>query len=217
MTNTKQASTPKQPKLLSAKVGDVVNKIAIRVVFDPYFESLLVPSVFVPLPRESRKTPPTYRIAQPVPSLTQFALMKQTRYTVTVEDLLAEVSSGIEELGSELRSWHDNLPDGLNASSKADEIDEAATTLENIAVPELSSSESVQVFFLPGFDLDSRPKRAAEIGQMISAITGALEDQKSTLEQENPGSEDIQEIETFVSELEDAASELEGVSFPSMM
>lgn len=202
MTNTKQASTPKQPKLLSAKVGDVVNKIAIRVVFDPYFESLLVPSVFVPLPRESRKTPPTYRIAQPVPSLTQFALMKQTRYTVTVEDLLGEVSSGIEELGSELRSWHDNLPDGLNASSKADEIDEAATTLENIAVPELSSSESVQVFFLPGFDLDSRPKRAAEIGQMISAITGALEDQKSTLEQENPGSENIQEIETFVSELE---------------
>jgi hypothetical protein len=143
--------------------------------------------------------------------------MKQTRYTVTVEDLLAEVSSGIEELGSELRSWHDNLPDGLNASSKADEIDEAATTLENISVPELSSSESVQVFFLPGFDLDSRPKRAAEIGQMISAITGALEDQKSTLEQENPGSEDIQEIETFVSELENAASELEGVSFPSMM
>jgi len=217
MTNTKQASTPKQPKLLLAKVGDVVNKIAIRVVFDPYFESLLVPSVFVPLPRESRKTPPTYRIAQPVPSLTQFALMKQTRYTVTVEDLLGEVSSGIEELGSELRSWHDNLPDGLNASSKADEIDEAATTLENISVPELSSSESVQVFFLPGFDLDSRPKRAAEIGQMISAITGALEDQKSTLEQENPGSEDIQEIETFVSELENAASELEGVSFPSMM
>ena len=217
MTNTKQASTPKQPKLLSAKVGDVVNKIAIRVVFDPYFESLLVPNVFVPLPRESRKTPPTYRIAQPVPSLTQFALMKQTRYTVTVEDLLGEVSSGIEELGSELRSWHDNLPDGLNASSKADEIDEAATTLENISVPELSSSESVQVFFLPGFDLDSRPKRAAEIGQMISAITGALEDQKSTLEQENPGSEDIQEIETFVSELENAASELEGVSFPSMM
>ena len=217
MTNTKQASTPKQPKLLSAKVGDVVNKIAIRVVFDPYFESLLVPSVFVPLPRESRKTPPTYRIAQPVPSLTQFALMKQTRYTVTVEDLLGEVSSGIEELGSELRSWHDNLPDGLNASSKADEIDEAATTLENISVPELNSSESVQVFFLPGFDLDSRPKRAAEIGQMISAITGALEDQKCILEQENPGSEDIQEIETFVSELENAASELEGVSFPSMM
>jgi hypothetical protein len=217
MTTPKQASTPKQPKLLLAKVGDVVNKIAIRVVFDPYFESLLVPSVFVPLPRESRKTPPTYRIAQPVPSLTQFALMKRTRYNVTVEDLLGEVSSGIEELGSELRSWHDNLPDGLNASSKADEIDEAATTLENISVPELSSSESVQVFFLPGFDLDSRPKRAAEIGQMISAITGALEDQKSTLEQENPGSEEIQEIETFVSELENAASELEGVSFPSMM
>ena len=164
MTNTKQASTPKQPKLLSAKVGDVVNKIAIRVVFDPYFESLLVPSVFVPLPRESRKTPPTYRIAQPVPSLTQFALMKQTRYTVTVEDLLGEVSSGIEELGSELRSWHDNLPDGLNASSKADEIDEAATTLENISVPELSSSESVQVFFLPGFE----SSRASTPGKAIN-------------------------------------------------
>jgi hypothetical protein len=217
MTNTKQASTPKQPKLLSAKVGDVVNKIAIRVVFDPYFERLLVPGVFVPLPRESRKTPPTYRIAQPVPSLMQFALMKRTRYTVTVEDLLAEVGDGIEELGSELRSWHDNLPDGLNTSSKADEIDEAATTLENISVPELNSSESVQVFFLPGLDLDSRPKRAAELGQMISAITGALEVQKSTLEQQTPDSEDIQEIVTFVSELENVASELEGVSFPSMM
>jgi hypothetical protein len=116
----------------------------------------------------------------------QFALMKRTRYTVTVEDLLAEVGDGIEELGSELRSWHDNLPDGLNTSSKADEIDEAATTLENISVPELNSSESVQVFFLPGLDLDSRP-------------------------------EDIQEIVTFVSELENVASELEGVSFPSMM
>jgi hypothetical protein len=147
----------------------------------------------------------------------QFALMKRTRYTVTVEDLLAEVGNGIEELGSELRSWHDNLPDGLNTSSKADEIDEAATALENISLPELNSAESVQVFFLPGLDLDSRPKRAAELGQMISAITGALEVQKSTLKQETPDSEDIQEIETFVSELENVASELEGVSFPSMM
>jgi hypothetical protein len=218
MTNTKQVSAPKQPKLLSAKVGDVVNKMTIRVVFDPYFDRLLVPGFFEPLPRESRKAPPTYRIVQPIPSLTQYAIIKRTRYTTSVEDLLSEVSSGIEELGGELRSWHDNLPDGLNTSSKADEIDEAATTLEGITVPDLpTAGEEVQAFFLPGLDLDSRPKRAAEIGRIISAITSAVEDKKSELEQETPESEDIQEIESFIGEMEGAASELENVSFPSMM
>ena len=92
-------------KIAAAKIGDVVTKMAIRVVFDPYFERLLVPAVFQPLPRPIRQAPPTYKIVQAIPSLEQYSQLKKARYTTTAEDLLSEVSSGIEELGSELRQF----------------------------------------------------------------------------------------------------------------
>lgn len=211
-------NTQDMNKLQTSKVGDVVTKMAIRVVFDPYFEPLLVPGVFEPIPRPNRKAPPTYRIAQAIPSMEQYSDMKRSRYTTSASDLQTEVASGIEELGSELRSWHDNLPDGLNSSDKAGEIDEAASTLEGISVPEVPDAlEGVSVYFLPGLELDSRPKRAAEIGRIISTLTDAAEQKKGEIAEEDPDSEDIQEIESFISNLENAASELENVSFPSMM
>jgi hypothetical protein len=204
-------------KIAAAKIGDVVTKMAIRVVFDPYFERLLVPAVFQPLPRPIRQAPPTYKIVQAIPSLEQYSQLKKARYTTTAEDLLSEVSSGIEELGSELRSWHDNLPDGLNASDKAGEIDEAASALENISVPDIPHClESVPVFFLPGLELDSRPKRATEISNIISAITDAAEQKKEELDPE-ADAEAIEELESFASEMEEVNSQLGDVNFPSMM
>jgi len=205
-------------KLKTSKVGDVVTKMAIRVVFDPYFEHLLVPGVFEPMPRPNRKAPPTYRIAQSIPSMEQYAEMKRSRYTASASDLQAQAANGIEELGSELRSWHDNLPDGINSSDKASEIDEAASALEGLSVPDVPEAlAGDSIYFLPGLELDSRPKRAAEIGRIISTLTDAAEQKKVEIAEEAPESEDIQEIESFIGDLENAASELESVSFPCMM
>ena len=48
-------------KALSAKPGDVITKIAVRVVFDAYFERVLVGSHLEQLPRANRQSPITYR------------------------------------------------------------------------------------------------------------------------------------------------------------
>ncbi len=49
---------------MSAKPGDVLTKIAIRVVFDPYFERVIIGSHLERLPRENRQVPITYRVKE---------------------------------------------------------------------------------------------------------------------------------------------------------
>lgn len=54
----------------------------------------------------------------------------------------------IEELASELQSWLDNMPESLQGSAKADEIQEAIGSLES-AVSSLEEAEGADVSF-PG-------------------------------------------------------------------
>jgi hypothetical protein len=141
----------------------------------------------------------------------------------------------VESLAGELRDWHDNLPEGINSSDKAAEIDEAATTLENITFPDLPDAVStIKVLHLPALEQDSRPKRSAEVVSMLEDAIAALNSKADELRQAledakkegdaDPGKvEDadpqgmIAEIESLVSSLEDVKGELENVTYPSMM
>jgi len=223
-------------KAMSAKPGDVITKIAVRVVFDAYFERVILGSHLERLPRANRQAPITYRVKEALPRPDVYRELRSQRFTTPLEDLVSAAQSEVESLAGELRDWHDNLPEGINSSAKADEIDEAASTLENITFPDPPDSvAAIKVLHLPALELDSRPKRSAEVVSMledaIAALNSkadelrqALEDAKKAEGDADPGKEEdadpqelIAEIESLASGLEDVKGELENVTYPSMM
>ena len=147
-------------KAMSAKPGDVLTKIAIRVVFDPYFERVIIGSHLECLPRENRKAPITYRVKEALPPPEMYRELRNQRFTTTLEDLVSAAQGEVESLGGELRDWHGNLPEGINSSDKASEIDEAASTLENINFPGC-----------PGHPLPDQGDAPARLGAGLTAQT----------------------------------------------
>jgi len=162
-------------KAMSAKPGDVITKIAVRVVFDPYFERVILGSHLERLPRASRQTPITYRVKASLPQPEVYRDLRNQRFTTPLEDVLSAAQSEVESLAGELRDWHGNLPEGINSSDKAGEIDEAASTLESITFPEVPEDLcDIKVLHLPALEQDSRPKRNAEVVSMLDDAIGAL-------------------------------------------
>ncbi len=168
-------SPARMSKAMSAKPGDVISKIAVRVVFDAYFDRVILGSHLEPLPRANRQAPITYRVKEALPRPEAYRELRNQRFTTSLEDLISGAQSEVESLAGELRNWHDNLPEGINSSDKAAEIDEAASTLENIAFPDLPDSLStIKVLHLPALDQDSRSKRSGEVVSMLDDAIAAL-------------------------------------------
>ena len=171
-------------KAMSAKPGDVLTKVAIRVVFDPYFERVIIGSHLERLPRENRQAPITYRVKEALPPPEMYRELRNQRFTTTLEDLVSAAQGEVETLGGELRDWHGNLPEGINSSDKASEIDEAASTLENITFPEVPDAlGQIKVMHLPALEQDSRPKRSAEVVSMLDDAIDSLNSKADDLRQ----------------------------------
>ena len=169
---------------MSAKPGDVLTKVAIRVVFDPYFERVIIGSHLERLPRENRQAPITYRVKAALPPPEVYRELRNQRFTTTLEDLVSAAQGEVESLGGELRDWHGNLPEGINSSDKASEIDEAASTLESINFPEVPDAlGQIKVMHLPALEQDSRPKRSAEVVSMLDDAIGSLNAKADDLRQ----------------------------------
>lgn len=169
---------------MSAKPGDVITKIAVRVVFDAYFERVIVGSHLEQLPRANRQSPITYRVREALPRPDMYRELRNQRFTASLEDLLSAAQSEVETLAGELRDWHDNLPEGINSSDKAAEIDEAASTLENINFPEIPDGLcDIKVLHLPSLEQDSRSKRGAEVVSKLEDAIGALNSKLEDLRQ----------------------------------
>lgn len=227
-------------KAMSAKPGDVLTKIAVRVVFDPYFERVILGSHLEPLPRVNRQAPITYRVKAALPRPDVYRELRNQRFTTPLEDIVSAAQSEVESLAGELRDWHDNLPEGINSSDKAAEIDETASTLENITFPDLPDSLStIKVLHLPALEQDSRPKRGAEVVSMlddaIAALNSKVEDLRQAVDDANkpegdaseasdalgnpmldsppanPGKEDEADPQEMIGEIESLVSDLEDV------
>jgi hypothetical protein len=169
---------------MSAKPGDVLTKIAIRVVFDPYFERVIIGSHLERLPRGNRQAPITYRVKEALPPPEVYRELRNQRFTTALEDLVSAAQNEVESLGGELRDWHGNLPEGINSSDKASEIDEAASTLENINFPEVPDTlGQIKVIHLPALEQDSRPKRNAEVVSMLDDAIDSLNSKADDLRQ----------------------------------
>jgi chromosome segregation ATPase len=171
-------------KAMSAKPGDVLTKIAIRVVFDPYFERVIIGSHLERLPRENRQAPITFRVKEALPPPEMYRELRNQRFTTTLEDLVSAAQGEVESLGGELRDWHGNLPEGINSSDKASEIDDAASALENINFPEVPEAlGQIKVMHLPALEQDSRPKRSAEVVSMLDDAIDSLNSKADDLRQ----------------------------------
>ncbi|MGO8931731.1 MAG: hypothetical protein ACLQU3_33160 [Limisphaerales bacterium] len=169
---------------MSAKPGDVLTKVAIRVVFDPYFERVIIGSHLERLPRENRQAPITYRVKAALPLPEVYRELRNQRFTTTLEDLVSAAQGEVESLGGELRDWHGNLPEGINSSDKASEIDEAASTLESINFPEVPDAlGQIKVMHLPALEQDSRPKRSTEVVSMLDDAIDSLNAKANDLRQ----------------------------------
>jgi hypothetical protein len=169
---------------MSAKPGDVLTKIAVRVVFDAYFERVIIGSHLEHLPRANRQAPITYRVKEALPPPEMYRELRNQRFTTTLEDLVSAAQGEVESLGGELRDWHGNLPEGINSSDKASEIDEAASTLENINFPEVPDTlGQIKVVHLPALEQDSRPKRGAEVVSMLDDAIDSLNSKADDLRQ----------------------------------
>jgi hypothetical protein len=171
-------------KAMSAKPGDVLTKIAVRVVFDAYFERVIIGSHLERLPRENRQAPITFRVKEALPPPEMYRELRNQRFTTTLEDLVSAAQGEVESLGGELRDWHGNLPEGINSSDKASEIDDAASALENINFPEVPEAlGQIKVMHLPALEQDSRPKRSAEVVSMLDNAIDSLNSKADDLRQ----------------------------------
>jgi hypothetical protein len=209
-------------KIFITKPGTIVTKMAIRAGYEAHFESVLIPTFLKPLPRASRKEAPTYEVLANMPSPEEYRALLSKHFTGPAESFFEDVKSTIEELGNELREWHDNLPEGLNGGSKADEVEEAASTIESLNWPDYpEEATEVPVFFLPEMDQSSRPKRCSNALGLLEAMINALEERIDVLKTEQetrPEAEsEADTIRSFLDEVENAKGEVEGVTFPSMM
>lgn len=216
--------------MATMRVSDVVGGVAVKKRYDNY-ALMVLSDYFETLPaeqgKEGRRLPPKYRIKKDLPTIEEYHQQRNKKFTTNVDSLVDEAFSEIESLAEEMRSWYDNLTEGLQQTSKAEEINEAADTLEGIDridCPE--SADGIEVLRLPGLNVNSRSDRASDAQDMLTCAFEAVNDRVGELQDERDqksGGEEkdelenrIQELESYSEELERAADEVGNVSFPGM-
>lgn len=136
-------------------------------------------------------------------------------------DAIGEVIADVEELGQEMRDWADNMPESKQGSSKYDEVDSCASTLEEQAgndpvTPEtMSFLNEVKITIqdpTPTRSGRSRSRRLYDATDVLNAVIEKLDEYAS--------SNTIGPNELIAAELkqalDDIESELQGVDFPGM-
>lgn len=146
--------------------------------------------------------------------------MTTKRKTVIVtQDVSSAVSDAFSELaclGEELRSWYDNMPENFQNGDKGSQVSEAADALESLQ--EIDVPEVIQ-------DLDASYEKLTRKSSSRSArrddAVESLEYAKAVAEEwlgeeQNEKHDKRDDVESFVSELDDVISEASNVEFPGM-
>ena len=138
----------------------------------------------------------------------------------------------IEELASELRDWHDNLPESLQEGDKGSTLEESASTLEDLDISDLPDwttdadhTNAITTVFFPDLKCESRADRASEASEELRAAAERLREEAQDLEQPKESTtneenkkraEQGDELSNLADEYESVADEIQGVEFPSM-
>lgn len=169
----------------------------------------------------SRRLPATYEVVANMPNLSEYQELKRKRFTDTADKLMEQAYGEISNLAEEMRSWYDNLPEGLRSSSRGEAIDETANDLERISPQNsIELMTKINVYHLPELDESSRSKRATEVSSILrdvsSAIQGYLETQKIEDVEDTELKEALNDLEFIQNQCDDDAEMLEQISFPTM-
>jgi hypothetical protein len=135
-------------------------------------------------------------------------------------DAIGEVIADVEELGQEMRDWADNMPESKQGSSKHDEVESCADTLEEQAGNDPVTPETMS--FLNEIKItiqDPTPKRqghsrSARLGHATGVLMDVIEKLDEYIGDKTGPNETIGlEVKDALEEIE---SNLQGVDFPGM-
>lgn len=176
--------------------------------------------------KEHRK----YEIIKPLPAVDsdEYQNDRKKTFTTTVESLVSEAFSIVEELASEMREICDNTPENLQQTDVYQRREEAADALEYIEQPEIPEDFlELEIFYIPSENSSSRRDRASEAEGMLREAAEALRDKAEEL-RETHGESEVDEPETQVEneqadEIDEAAQRIDeaadaicDVEFPGM-
>jgi len=135
---------------------------------------------------EKRRPQAQYVALAPWPTVEAYTKLRNTHYTMTAEDAAEQARSTFEELGDELRSWYDNMPEGLQGGDKGSTVESAAEGCEEAASADLTVTDLISrlpVLHLPG-ETSSRGDRCADACSLLDDLSGACSDALDLLEKE---------------------------------
>ena len=157
----------------------------------------------------------SYKIVKKLPTVDEFNALRTKRFTTTVDDLVEAAFSEFEELATELSEWYDNLPEQLQESDKAYQLQEAKDALENLTRPDLPDSVvNMEIFYMPAEGIKSRAARRDDAVARLQAVVDELNDLLS--DDKEDADFDKDDVEALASDLEAVINEAEGVEFPGM-
>lgn len=191
------------------KVGNTIGALALKNLYDAYADHVLGGVCLLSLPRK-KGARQTYKITSELPAKPEYTTLRDATFTRTVEDALSNAEGELESLRDEMTDWRDNMDGtGLENTDKYSEVEEAASELEGIKVPEAPEGmPDIKFVFLP--DLSDRTGRAHRASRAAQELRHAAYAVRVTEDPTEIGLSD------FADELEDFADELENVSFPGM-
>jgi hypothetical protein len=210
------------PVLSAVKEPAQISALSLRRRYGPHYEEVLSEHL-KELDTPGRRQ---FTVVQPLPTKAEYEAMLRTVLTKPFEEWLSEAFSDFEGLRDEYQEWLDNMPEALQGSSKAGELQEAIDALEQIIElerPEYDWLTWVKLFRLPAADLGSRPKQLAEALSNLEDCAKELErlvasGEYRTLKSHDlkKGALDPEELKEAARCLEEIVANAEGLSLPGM-
>jgi hypothetical protein len=200
---------------MNTSVGSVLTTKYLKGAFDPWSIHVLSGRGYVKRLDRKKGSQQTYSVVRELPTADEYKKLRDEQFTITADDLVGEANSIVEELAEEMRSWFENLSEGLQQADRGQRVGDSADALESLQLPEVPSDiEEVKILHLPLLSISSRADRASDAAGRYQAAADAA---RSYVE--DYGSDvgfDVSIWESFADECEDVASELEDVDFPGM-
>lgn len=198
----------------ATKPVTVVTVSSLEKKFGPRALRVIPADCFKRVERTKKGERHKITVLKPLPSVEAFRQMEQDKYKVSVASLITDAYSEFESLGGELREWHDGMPENLQNGSKAEEVEEAASVLENFSEPDVPEAvNGLEMVFLPGTEVSSRSARCCEAVGMLQKAIEAIE---SKWDLEGSDAEMPSDVENLLEQLKQEVDEAEGVEFPGM-
>lgn len=202
-TETPPASA--RPNKPLPAVGAIVTAATLANRYDSYALDVLG-DYLEEQPQERPRARQKWKVIRELPDGTTYQDLRKSRFTVTLWDLIDEAVEELRSLGSEIREWYDNLPDGLRDSSKAGGLEEAANTLDDIESPDLPDDIAhLTLVHVPG--IGNHASRSDRRDDAVAMLQAALEFITHLDDTQHAGTAD---------DLERIIEDAEQVCFPGM-